>query len=72
MRTFVSRLSQQIGGLIRVGETPRIISGEFLMVVLQSGTHQLRRPGIEAAPVRLVIPTDAAVAGFWYLGVPRT
>jgi ABC-type Fe3+ transport system substrate-binding protein len=72
MKAFVSRLSQQVGGLIRVGETPRIISGEFLMLVLQSGSHQLGRPGMEGAPVKLVIPADGAIAGFWYLGVPRT
>jgi iron(III) transport system substrate-binding protein len=72
MKAFVTRLSQQVGGLIRIGETPRIISGEFLMLVLQSGSHQLGRPGMEGAPVKLVIPADGAVAAFWYLGVPRT
>jgi iron(III) transport system substrate-binding protein len=72
MKAFVGQLSQQIGGLIRVGEVPRVISGEFAMLVLAGGSHHLGRPGTAGAPARLVIPADAAIAGFWYLGVPRT
>jgi ABC-type Fe3+ transport system substrate-binding protein len=72
MKAFVTRLSEQIAGLVRIGDTPRIMSGEFVMLVLQSGSHQIQRLQAQGAPLRFVIPTDGAVTGFWYLGVPRT
>jgi ABC-type Fe3+ transport system substrate-binding protein len=72
MKGFVGRLSEQVAGLIRIGDTSRIISGEFQMLVLQSGRHQIQRLQDQGAPLQFVVPTDAAVTGFWYLGVPRT
>jgi iron(III) transport system substrate-binding protein len=70
MRDFVTRLSQQVGGLIRNSEEERIISGEFLMMVL-SNSHGARFAQRKGAPIGYVIPLDGAVAGFQYLGIPR-
>jgi ABC-type Fe3+ transport system substrate-binding protein len=72
MRTFVGGLAQQVGGLVRVGETTRVLSGEFIILVLDSGNHQIKRQAGQGAPLRHVIPADGPIAGFWYLGVPRT
>jgi ABC-type Fe3+ transport system substrate-binding protein len=70
MKSFVSRLSQHAGGVIRTGEESRIVSGEFVMFVM-GNTHQTRRLQSKGGPLGYVIPVDAAVAGFQHLGVPR-
>jgi ABC-type Fe3+ transport system substrate-binding protein len=70
MKEFVARLTQQVGGLIRNSEEERLISGEFLMMVL-SNSHGARFAQRKGAPMGYVIPLDGAVAGFQYLGVPR-
>jgi iron(III) transport system substrate-binding protein len=70
MQQYVTRLSQQVGGLIRNSEEERIISGEFLMMVL-SNTHGARFQQSKGAPIGYVIPLDGAAAGYQYLSVPR-
>jgi iron(III) transport system substrate-binding protein len=72
MKAYISRLSQHVGGLVRVGELSRLLTGEFAMLVLDSGSNQIDRQRIQGAPLRHVIPSDAAVASFLYIGVPRT
>jgi iron(III) transport system substrate-binding protein len=72
MKGYISRLSQHVGGLVRVGELSRLLTGEFAMLVLDSGSNQIDRQRIQGAPLRHVIPSDAAVASFLYIGVPRT
>jgi ABC-type Fe3+ transport system substrate-binding protein len=70
MKGFVGRLSEQVGGLLRVGEESRVISGEFSMLVL-GNTHSARQPQSQGAPLGYVIPADSAVVRFVHLGVPR-
>jgi iron(III) transport system substrate-binding protein len=70
VRTFVSRLSQQVGGLLRQSEDTRLVTGEFLMFVMGT-THGAREAQRTGAPIGYVIGRDAAVAGFQHLGVPR-
>jgi iron(III) transport system substrate-binding protein len=71
MKAFVSKLSDYVGGLIRVNEISRIISGEFVMLVLAS-SQDVTIEKAKGAPVDFTIPEDAAVAHFAYMGVPRT
>lgn len=70
--TYVRQLSQQVGGLVRCGETDRLISGEFSMLVMDCGSYETRRQAAQGAPLGEVIPSDAATVGFWYMGVPLT
>jgi iron(III) transport system substrate-binding protein len=70
MKAFATRLSDNLGGLMRSGEESRIVSGEFVIFVMGS-THRARELDRLGAPVRYVIPVDGAVAGFQHLGVPR-
>jgi iron(III) transport system substrate-binding protein len=70
MKTFVQRLTQQVGGQIRAAEENRIVSGEFWMFVM-SNTHSARHYQRQGAPIGYVMPPDAAVAGFGHLSVPR-
>ena len=71
MKAFVSRLSEHIGGLVRCQENNRIVSREFLMMVLNCGSYQMRREKAKGAPLEHVIPEDSATVGFFHLGVPR-
>jgi ABC-type Fe3+ transport system substrate-binding protein len=70
MKAFVSRLSQQVGGVIRNSEENRIVSGEFVMYVM-GNTHGARDVQRKGAPIGYVIPPDGATAGFQHMGVPR-
>ncbi|HEY3303170.1 MAG TPA: ABC transporter substrate-binding protein [Candidatus Binatia bacterium] len=68
---FIRRLSEQVGGLIRASENERIISGEFHMLALDGGGHQVRRQQAHGAPLGHTIPENAATVAFLHLGVPR-
>lgn len=70
MRAFLQRLSSQVGGLLRVGEESRIISGEFVMLVL-ADSRSARQARAKGAPLGCAVPEDAATANFLHLGVPR-
>jgi ABC-type Fe3+ transport system substrate-binding protein len=72
MTAYVSRLSENIAGLTRCGELPRIMSGEFAMLVMDCGSYDANRLRAEGAPLAHVIPEDAATVLFFYMGVPRT
>jgi ABC-type Fe3+ transport system substrate-binding protein len=70
MKGFVTRLSDHIGGLIRVGEESRLVSGEFTMMVLGNASN-VTRARAQGAPLEFAVPPDSAVVRFIYLGVPR-
>jgi ABC-type Fe3+ transport system substrate-binding protein len=71
MRAFLTRLSNQAGGLIRASENERVISGEFAMLVLDGGGHQVRKQQAKGAPLGHVIPEDAGTVASLHMGVPR-
>jgi iron(III) transport system substrate-binding protein len=70
MTTFITRLADHVGGLIRQSEEHRIISGEFPIFVL-GNTHSAREQAATGAPLAAVVPEDAAQIGTMHLGVPR-
>jgi ABC-type Fe3+ transport system substrate-binding protein len=72
MKGFITKLADQVGGLIRASENERVISGEFIMLVMDGGGHQVRKQQLKGAPVGHVIPEDAANMSFGYMGVTRT
>lgn len=71
VRAFVRRLSEQVGGLIRASENERIVSGEFHLLALDGGGHQVLRQQAQGAPLGHAIPEDAATVAFLHMGVPR-
>jgi iron(III) transport system substrate-binding protein len=71
MRGYVSCLSDQAGGLIRGGEQERIASGEFVMLVMNTGSQEVHKLRARGAPVAQVIPDDASIVIYHYLAVPR-
>jgi ABC-type Fe3+ transport system substrate-binding protein len=70
MTALLTRLSDQVTGLLRPSESSRVATGEFAMLVLAS-TDAVRALQAQGAPVRGVIPEDAAQLTLNYLGVPR-
>ena len=71
VKDYMAKLTTNLGGLIRSGEEPRIATGEFAMMVLDTGFHQAQKQIVKGAPLQQVIPQDAGTVGFLYLGVPR-
>jgi iron(III) transport system substrate-binding protein len=71
MKAFVVRLSNHVGGLIRAGELSRLVTGEYLLMVMDCGGHEVRTYKEKGAPIEGVIAEDGASMSFRYLGVPR-
>lgn len=68
---YVQRLADQVGGLIRCGENPRLLSGEFQMLVLNCGVNVDQRSHRDGLPLNFVIPADAVRVSYYAVGVPR-
>jgi len=68
---YVTKLSAQISGLIRCGESDRISSGEFELLALDCGADDALRASAKGAPLAQVVPSDAPSLVYWYMGVPR-
>ncbi|HEY7067381.1 MAG TPA: ABC transporter substrate-binding protein [Chloroflexota bacterium] len=67
---YVTKLADQIGGLIRCNEIDRLVSGEFDAFALDCGV-EFRRAQARGSPIGHVIPSDAATLVYWYVAVPR-
>jgi ABC-type Fe3+ transport system substrate-binding protein len=70
MKAFIIQLSDHVGGLIRLGEESRLVSGEFVMMALGNASN-VTRARAQGAPLEFAVPADSAVVRFIYLGVPR-
>jgi iron(III) transport system substrate-binding protein len=70
MKAYVTRLSENLGGLIRIGEESRVVTGEFLVLVM-GNVHNTRVLQRQGAPVTYVVPPDAATSSATQAGVPR-
>jgi ABC-type Fe3+ transport system substrate-binding protein len=70
LKSFVVRLSEHVGGLVRASESARVVSGEFLMLVMGSSDTAYAEQA-RGAPLGFVVPEDAVVLTVNYLGVPR-
>jgi iron(III) transport system substrate-binding protein len=67
---FVRKFAPQVAGLIRCGETDRITSGEFLMLVMDCGANDVINLKKKGAPIEHVVLEDAAVVHNRYGAVP--
>jgi iron(III) transport system substrate-binding protein len=72
MKSFVTKLSAHVGGLIRCGEVPRVISGEFSMLVVGCGSLFVNQAKAKGAPLGHAVLEDGTTVGFFYMGTPRT
>gem|GEM_PF-282135 len=69
---YVSKFSQNIGGLIRCGDSSRLSSGEFLMLALDCGNDGAFVAQRQGAPISQVILDDGTSLHLRYAGVPAT
>lgn len=68
---YVTRLSKQIGGLVRCGEAERFTSGEFLMLVLTCGGSDVNVLQGTGAPVGHTLVKEGTVIHPRYAAVPK-
>lgn len=68
---FTKKLSTQIAGIVRCGETDRLASGEFWALMFDCGGSDAWRAKAAGAPIDQVVPTDFVQLRFFYLGIPR-
>jgi ABC-type Fe3+ transport system substrate-binding protein len=68
---FTRQFAANIGGLLRCGESERIISGEFAMLAFDCGGMDARVWSRKGAPVGHAIVNDAAALLYYYVGVPK-
>jgi iron(III) transport system substrate-binding protein len=67
---FVRKFAPQVAGLIRCGESDRITSGEFWMLVMDCGANDVVTLKRQGAPINHVVLDDAAVVHNRYGAVP--
>jgi ABC-type Fe3+ transport system substrate-binding protein len=68
---YVTKLADQVSGLMRVGELERLLSGEFDLFAINSNDYEPRKLKAQGAPIDYVIPADAPLILYRYMGVPR-
>ncbi len=68
---YVTRLADQLAGLIRCNETARVASGEFELFALTCSQSNALEPRSKGAPIDILIPSDAAFLQPLYMSVPR-
>ncbi len=68
---YVTKLADQIAGLMRCGEFERIASGEFDAMAIDCGAQDALKMQERGVPIAQVIPSDAAAIVYWYMAVPK-
>jgi iron(III) transport system substrate-binding protein len=71
MVEYTKRLSKQIGGLMRCGESERITSGEFLMLVFTCGGNDVNVLKRTGAPVGHAVMEEGTVLHMRYAAIPK-
>lgn len=68
---YVKQFSKQISGLIRCNEMERVVTGEFLSLVMDCNGARTFELQAQGAPLEHLIPSDAAMVRHFYLNVPK-
>lgn len=68
---YVRKLSDQISGLMRCGESERIATGEFLALVMDCTGQDALVWQEKGAPIEQMVPRDAAQLRYYYFAVPK-
>jgi ABC-type Fe3+ transport system substrate-binding protein len=68
---FAQKLSTQIAGIVRCGETDRLASGEFWALMFDCGASDAWRAKAAGAPIDQIVPTDFVQLRFFYFGIPK-
>jgi len=68
---YVKQFSKQVAGLIRCNEMERVVTGEFLSLVMDCNGARTFELQTQGAPLEHVIPSDAAMVRHFYLSIPK-
>jgi iron(III) transport system substrate-binding protein len=68
---YVKQFSKQVAGLIRCNEMERVVTGEFLSLVMDCNGARTFELQAQGAPLEHVIPSDAAMVRHFYLSIPK-
>ena len=68
---FTQQLSSNLAGLIRCGETQRLVSGEFQAFVFDCGDFEARDWQSKGVPIGHAIMRDAFALQYWWYAVPQ-
>jgi iron(III) transport system substrate-binding protein len=68
---YAESLTKNLGGLIRCGELPRIVSGEFPIFLLECSPGRVQIEIEKGAPLAQVVPTDMLEVLHHWIGVPK-
>jgi iron(III) transport system substrate-binding protein len=71
MIEFTKKLSKQIAGLMRCGESERITSGEFLMLAFTCGGNDVNVMKRSGAPLAHTVMEEGTVVHTRYAAVPK-
>ena len=68
---YVKQFSKQVAGLIRCNEMDRVVTGEFLALVMDCNGARTFELQAQGAPLEHVIPADGAMIRHFYLNIPK-
>jgi len=68
---YVKQFSKQVAGFIRCNEMERVVTGEFLALVMDCNGARTFELQSQGAPLEHVIPADGAMVRHFYLNVPK-
>lgn len=71
MINFTKKFSNQLGGLIRCGESERIISGEFVMLALTCGGNDVVTMQRMGAPIGHALLAEGTIIHTRYVAIPK-
>lgn len=68
---FARKLTHQVAGLIRCGESERLATGEYLALVMDCTGQDALVWQAKGAPLAQMMPLDAAQERYYYFGIPK-
>jgi iron(III) transport system substrate-binding protein len=69
--SYVRQLAGQVGGLVNCGDEERIVKGDFDVLVFDCGSARVSQMKAKGTLVGWVEPSDAALLGYLYMGIPK-
>jgi ABC-type Fe3+ transport system substrate-binding protein len=71
MLIYARKLGPQLSGLINCGDEDRVANGEFDVFVYDCGSARVAQMKAKGTLIGWTVPTDAALVGYLYMGVPK-
>jgi ABC-type Fe3+ transport system substrate-binding protein len=68
---FATNLSKQLSGLIRCGDTQRLVSGEFSILAPDCSQGPTLVAKAKGAPVDYMVPSDVHIIFYYALAIPK-